>query len=211
MKPRKKPNFFRIHSPRLNKLFWWLFSITTIIDVVFLLSLLTNFIFGCVWGKEHDLYALYGDGYERFMDIMMMALILSLMAFAIVVLFNYMTNYDQHFESKATAEANSPITDTAKPYEPQIIDLLTSIARPSSGKQYLNRAPTAQFLRALTELGYMDANVSGPNLKTWVENVTGYNDKDKDSGHFYSAYNTTTKEDSKVRKYMDQIKQIVNP
>ena len=115
--------------------------------------------------------------------------------------------------SKSTAvqmQIESLLQGAAKEYEQQIIDLLTSIARPSSGKQYLNRAPTAQFLRALTELGYMDTNVSGSNLKAWVENVTGYTDKDKDSGHFYSAYNNSTKEDSKVRKYMDQIEQIVN-
>ena len=104
----------------------------------------------------------------------------------------------------------SLLQGAAKDHETPIIDLLKSIARPSAGKQYLNRAPTAQFLRALTELGYMDANISGPNLLAWIENVTGYKDKDNDSGHFFAAYNKPTKEDSKVRNYMNQIEQIVN-
>lgn len=109
------------------------------------------------------------------------------------------------------AQIESLLQGAAKDHEQQIIDLLKSVAKPSSGKEHLNRAPTAQFLRALTELGYLDANVTGPNLLAWVENVTGYKDKDEDSGHFFAAYNKPTKEDSKVRKYMDQIEQIVNP
>ena len=109
------------------------------------------------------------------------------------------------------AQIESLLQGAAKDHEQQIIDLLKSIAKPSAGKPHLNRAPSAQFLRALTELGYLDANISGPNLLAWVENVTGYKDKDEDSGHFFAAYNKPTKEDSKVRKYMDQIEQIVNP
>lgn len=109
------------------------------------------------------------------------------------------------------AQIGSLLQGAAKDHEQQIIDLLKSIAKPSAGKPHLSRAPSAQFLRALTELGYMDANISGPNLLAWVENVTGYKDKDEDSGHFFAAYNKPTKEDSKVRKYMDQIEQIVNP
>ena len=110
----------------------------------------------------------------------------------------------------AQAQIESLLQGAAKDHEQQIIDLIKSVAKPSSGKEHLNRAPTAQFLRALTELGYLDANVTGPNLLAWVENVTGYKDKDEDSGHFFAAYNKPTKEDSKVRKYMDQIEQIVN-
>lgn len=109
------------------------------------------------------------------------------------------------------AQIESLLQGAAKDHEQQIIDLLKSIAKPSAGKPHFNRAPTAQFLRALTELGYLDANISGPNLLAWVENITGYKDKDEDSGHFFAAYNKPTKEDSKVRKYMDQIEQIVNP
>ena len=116
-----------------------------------------------------------------------------------------------HAQSTAQVQIKSPLQGAAKDHEQQIIDLLKSIAMPSVGKQHLNRAPTAQFLRALTELGYLDANVTGPNLLAWVEDVTYYQDKDEDSGHFFAAYNKPTKEDSKVRKYMDQIQQIVNP
>ena len=107
------------------------------------------------------------------------------------------------------AQIESLLQGAAKDHEQQIIDLLKSVAKPSAGKPHLNRAPSAQFLRALTELGYLDANITGPNLLAWVENVTGYKDKDDDSGHFFAAYNKPTKEDSKVRKYMDQIQQIL--
>lgn len=103
----------------------------------------------------------------------------------------------------------SLLQGAAKEHEKEIIDLLTSIAKPSVGKQHINRAPTGQFLRAMTELGYLDANITGANLLAWVEQVTGYKDKDEDAAHFFAAYNKPTKNDSKVVGYMQQIQQII--
>lgn len=107
------------------------------------------------------------------------------------------------------SKCDSLLQGAAKDHEEEIIAMLTSIAKPSGGKQHINRAPTGQFLRALTELGYMDANITGANLLAWVEQVTGYKDKDEDSAHFFAAYNKPTKNDSKVIGYMQQINQIV--
>lgn len=134
---------------------------------------------------------------------------LVIVAMVAVALYHFMVRKLSIKSAAPQAQIESLLQGAAKDHEQQIIDALKSIARPTSGKQYLNRAPTAQFLRALTELGYLDANVSGPNLLAWVENVTGYKDKDNDSGHFFAAYNKPTKEDSKVIKYMNQIEQII--
>lgn len=190
-KPQKKVDYFKIQDLRLNKIFWAIAcaSLTTMgASLVLSFFLPINHIVNV---------------------ILFVLLILLFIAFVTVYLYNYTVNKAASLNQQETLKIESPLTESAKSHEQQIIDLLKSIAKPSAGKQQLNRAPTAQFLRALTELGFLDANVSGPNLLAWVENVTGYKDKDDDSGHFFAAYNKPTKEDSKVRKYMDQIQQIV--
>lgn len=106
-------------------------------------------------------------------------------------------------------KCDSLLQGAAKEHEKEIIALLQSVAKPSAGKQHINRAPTGHFLRALTELGYIDANVKGANLLAWVEHVTGYKDKDDDAAHFFAAYKKTTKNDYYVVGYMQQIKQII--
>ena len=106
------------------------------------------------------------------------------------------------------ANVSSILENVSEREEKQIIEILKTIAKPVPGKVYLNRAPSAQFLRALTNLGYIDKNISGTALMAWTESVTGYKDKDDDSGHFFAAYNAVTNVDPKMLRYMEQIKQI---
>ncbi len=106
-------------------------------------------------------------------------------------------------------KCDSLLQGAAKEHEKEIIALLQSVAKPLVGKQQINRAPTGQFLRALTKLGYVDANIKGANLLAWVEQVTGYKDKDDDAAHFFAAYKKPTKNDIYVIGYMEQIEQIV--
>ena len=148
-------------------------------------------------------------GYDLFMEFLMTIFILVFLAFASVVVYNYATNRDKADTQKREIEAQSPLLGAAKEHEDAIIESLKTIAKPTKGKTYLRRAGTVQFLRALAELGYMDANTSGSNMMAWVEMATGYKDKDKDSGHFFSAYNNTSIQDSKVLGFMEQIRQIV--
>ncbi len=205
---KKKPNYFRITSPRVNKLFWVFFSILAPMAALMLTMCAAELISLAVSEPGNDLGTLF-PFYDLYMEFLMMIFILVFLAFASVVVYNYATNRDKADTEKRVIEAQSPLLGAAKEHEEEIIECLKTIAKPPKDKSYLRRAGTVQFLRALTELGYMDANTSGTNMMTWVEMATGYKDKDKDSGHFFSAYNNTSSQDTKVLGYMEQIKKIV--
>ena len=113
-------------------------------------------------------------------------------------------------ECKTMDGIPSILRNVSESKEKQIIEMLKTIAKPVPGKVNLNRAPSAQFLRALTNLGYIDQNITGPALMAWTESVTGYKDKDDDSGHFFAAYNAVTDVDPKMIRFMEQIRQIAD-
>jgi len=71
----------------------------------------------------------------------------------------------------------------------------------------INRANTAQFLRALQLLGYIDADESGNTLRLWVEQVTTFRDPDK--YHFTEAYTQASKQDKKVQRMMVEIEEFL--
>ena len=205
---KDKKNYLKISSPKVNKLFLGLSSTMLAIALVTLVLCIVGLISMYSSEEGMDIPSLF-KGYMPFLEGALGVSLVLFMASLSVVIYNYYLNRDLDKKLEREIKEESPLHNVSEEQTKQIIDMLKSVAKPSSQKQHLNRAPTAQFLRALTELGYLDANVSGSNLKAWVENVTGYTDKDKDSGHFYSAYNNSTKEDSKVRKYMEQIEQIL--
>ena len=205
---KDKKNYLKISSPKVNKLFLGLSSTMLAIALVTLVLCIVGLISMYSSEEGMDIPSLF-KGYMPFLEGSLGISLVLFMASLSVVIYNYYLNRDLDKKLEREIKEESPLHNVSEEQTKQIIDMLKSVAKPSSPKQHLNRAPTAQFLRALTELGYMDTNVSGSNLKAWVENVTGYTDKDKDSGHFYSAYNNSTKEDSKVRKYIEQIEQIL--
>lgn len=205
---KNKPNYFRITSPKVNKLFWVLISILAPMAVFILVMCIVSLISLEISEPGRDIASLF-VGYDLFIEFLMTIFTLVFLAFASVVVYNYATNREKADTEKREIEAQSPLLGAAKEHETEIIERLKSIAKPTKGKSYLRRAGTVQFLRALTELGYMDANTSGSNMMAWVEMATGYKDKDKDSGHFFSAYNNTYGKDPKVLVYIEQIKKIV--
>lgn len=106
------------------------------------------------------------------------------------------------------AQNESPLQGLSKKQEQQVIAALKTIAQPLPNKTKLNRARTTQFLRALTELGYIDANLDGKILMPWVETVTGY--IDGEPGHFNDQYRKASILDSNVKKRMEEITQLLN-
>lgn len=110
--------------------------------------------------------------------------------------------------AKLFAQPNSPLQNLTKDQERCIIDTLKTFAQPLPGKSKLNRARTTQFLRALTELGYIDANLDGKIIMPWVEYVTGY--IDGELGHFNDQYKKASTFDKNVKLYMTQITQLLN-
>ena len=208
MTDKKKPNYFRITSPKVNKLFLVLFSILAPMAAFIIIMAIASLISMWISEPGMDLSSLF-VGYDLFMEFLMTIFMLVFLAFASVVVYNYTTNREKADTEKKEIEAQSPLLGAAKEHEEEIIECLKSISKPTKGKSYLRRAGTVQFLRALTELGYMDVNTSGTNMMAWVEMATGYKDKDKDSGHFFSAYNYTSVQDTKVLGFMEQIRKIV--
>ncbi len=205
-KNNKKPNYFRIHSEKLNKAFWWLFSIVAVFDGMLLLIIFADFISECISGKGHGISSAFA-GYDLFMEFVFLVMILSFMGFAIVVLYNYVINKDKYDSRKRDEKECSPLLGDAQKHKEEIVSLLTSIAQPLPGKANLNRARTAQFLRAMTDLGLIDPNLTGRHLMHWVEDVTEY--KDGDAGHFQQAIKSTTSEDSNVVELRKQLEAII--
>ena len=203
---KKKPNYFRINNPIVNKLFLWLLSTGAIVDATMLLSLLANEISELVWGEGAGISHLFG-GFYRYMDFLLVLLLVLFMAISIIVLYTYLSYMQEHRGKEETAKAESPLQGAAVEHEEQIIDLLMIIAKPLPGRAKLNRARTAQFLRALIELGYIDKNTAGRTLMAWVETVTEY--KDGNASHFQQAIKDATPQDSNVLEFQNQIQQIV--
>lgn len=206
-KKKKKTNYFRIHSEKLNKAFWWLFSIVAVFDGVLLLCLFADFVSECISGKGHGVSTAF-IGYDFFVEFVFFVMILSFMGFAIVVLYNYAINKDKDDSKKRVAEESSPLLGDAKKHEDEIVSLLKSIAQPLPGKSKLNRARTAQFLRAMVDLELIDPHLTGKHLMHWVEDVTEY--KDGDAGHFQQAIKSTTSEDSNVVDFRKQLEDIIS-
>ncbi len=205
-KPKRKPNNFRIHSEKLNKLFWWFFSIMAIFDATILLILFADFISECISGKGHGISAAF-EGYYPFMDFLMLGLILSFMAFAIVVLYNYMMNLDKYHEAKIKAESESPLTDAAKGHEQQVIDLMISVIKPIPGKKTIPQAKTAKFIKALKDMNLMNVNLEGQHLIPWIETVSGFSAGN--TSHFNQALDAVKIDDDEVPKFKAQLEQIL--
>ena len=203
---KKKPNYFRINNPIVNKLFLWLLSAGAIVDATMLLSLLANEISELAWGEGAGISHLFG-GFYRFMEILSVLLLVLFMAISIIVLYTYLSNKQEQRHKEDLSKAESPLQGAATEHEEQIIDLLMTIAKPLPGRAKLNRARTAQFLRALMELGYVDKNTAGKTLMVWIETVTEY--KDGNASHFQQAIKDATPQDSNVSEFQKQIRQIV--
>ena len=109
--------------------------------------------------------------------------------------------------SPEIAKTFSPLKGAAKDHEQPIIDLLKSVAQPLPGKTTFNTARVGQFMRALAELGYIDANLDGKYWKPWVEEVTGF--AGDTTGHVNAAYKKASIQDEKVVDLCKQLEQTL--
>ena len=199
--------YFLSQSDRMTKIVNALYSALIFLFAAVLIINIA-YIIGSAVSEPGTNITLQSKGFAFFRYLFNALFFLCAIAFFSAVFYNYLTIKDKESDSKGQGAVSSPLRGKAEEHEEQIVALLKSVAQPSVGKQHLNRAATGQMLRALAVLDYMDANVPGANLKAWVEQVTGYKDKDTDSAHFFAAYKRPTKDDSKVVGYMQQIKQI---
>lgn len=203
---KKKTNYFRITSPIVNKLFWVFFSILMALGAM-LFALCVVDLISIFYSEPANQIDVLFKGFNGFLESLLGLFLLFFIGFASVVIYNYSINRENAEESKKQEAAESPLTEEARKHEQEIIALLKTIAQPLPGKQKLNRARTAQFLRAMMELGYINHNTAGKLLMSWVESVTGY--EDGNAGHFQQALNVATPQDSNVVDYCEQITKIV--
>ena len=97
----------------------------------------------------------------------------------------------------------SPLLNLNEKQQKEIIDKLTLVAQPKNNDNKLNRAKTAQFLRALQILGYIDENTAPNQLRLWTQQVTGFQDNDK--VHFNEAYNKANINGGEVKQFTQYI------
>ena len=203
-KTKKKPNYFRIHSEKLNKLFWWLFSallgLNAIMFILCMLGLLCQKISVPGMNLADDLGLEYVVKGYLIIDLVLFT------AFAIVVIYNYATNKEKYEEEQESVKAESPLTESAKGHEQQIIDLMSSIIKPIPGKKTINQAKTAKFIKALSELELIDSNLDSKHLIAWIENVTGY--PTGETRVFNQAMKAVKVNDPDLLNYKSQLEQI---
>lgn len=197
-------SFLQIHSKAIGKtllaLLCGIFFINISIIVIYLIVGLN-----CYLSEPGEDIPSQFVTFEYFFQGLGYLSILMIIAFCAVLLYNYTLG---RIQKTPIAQPTSPLQNLTKEQEQRIIDTLKTFAQPLPGKSKLNRARTTQFLRALTELGYIDANLDGKIIMPWVEYVTGYTDGEP--GHFNDQYRKASKLDSNVRQYMEEITQHLN-
>ena len=199
MKKKKWP----VYSERMNK---WLLGVGSVVIVMGAFLILF-----CILGgvdlelsePGHDI-SHTSPVFEPYIEFLFYGMVTASMIMAFLCVFNFVLVY----EPKSKKEAESPLRGAAVKHEKEIVELLKTVAQPLPGKGKLNRARTAQFLRALIEMELIDVNLTGKHLMAWVEKETEY--KDGDPGHFQRAIKDATPQDTNVAEFRKQIEQIVS-
>ena len=203
---KKKPNYFKIKSPRVAKLFWSFFSVLMALDLVMLVICVAQGISLRTSEPGLDIGSVF-KGYHFFIEFMLASLIILFIGYCAIFLYVYVTNRYFASEDVKTEVQESPLQGAAAGHEEEIVALLKTIAQPLPSKGKLNRARTAQFLRALLEMELVDSNLTGKHLMAWVEEVTGY--QDGNASHFQQALKDATPQDIYVADFRKQIEQII--
>lgn len=129
-------------------------------------------------------------------------------AFVAVLIYKRLIMMKSTATSASQDKCDSLLQGAAKGHEKEIIALLQSVAQPLPGKDKLNRARTAQLLRAMIEMGLIDANIVGKRLMLWVEDVTNYTDGNNSA--FNQALKDATAQDTNVIAFQNQLEKIVS-
>lgn len=202
----KRKNYFRINDPKINKLFWWvcaaLFAIAAIVFTIIIAELVS---LHCV-DDGFELSSLF-PGLNPFVNTLFGVFIILFVVFLTIVIFVYVTNKENDRAEKQKIEVESPLLGAAKEHQEQIIELLKSVAMPAPNKQNINLAPTAKFLKVLEEFKLIDLNRDSKHLMAWIENTTSY--PAGKTGVFNQALKAVKKGDQDVKKYREQIQQII--
>ncbi|MBR1878872.1 MAG: hypothetical protein IJ814_07735 [Paludibacteraceae bacterium] len=186
--------------PRLRKIVYALHATIAALFIVLMIVCVIDWI---DWKESPETYEM--SFFTEFVGTSYLIAIYIILT-AIIAILLYLVFSDLG-SKKHTAKTESPLLGVAKEHEQAIIDLLKSVAQPLPGKITFNTARVGQFMRALAELGYIDANLDGKYWKPWIEEVTGFTGDT--TGHVNAAYKKTSLKDEKVKELYDRIKSIV--
>ena len=198
---KQKNNYFQINSTIIYKVFW-------IISSIFFALASVIIAVGIFARSESHIDPQCKSFLSIVINILVAVEIVVFIAFLAVVIYNYAINHwDTDEKNLKLKEVESPLLGAAKDHEPQIIEMLKSVALPLPGKKTFNTARVGHFMRALAELGYIDSNLDGKYWKPWVETVTGFTGDT--TGHVNAAYKKATIKDEKVADLCKQLQQII--
>lgn len=202
----KRQNYFKTHNPKIDKALWWVCSSMLAIFVLILVICFAQIISSRTAQPEYDLFSLLPT-LLPFIEFLAVVTIVLFVVFLTIKIYVYGINEENNLIAKQKIEVESPLLGAAKEHQAQIIELLKSVAMPAPNKQNINLAPTAKFLKALEELLLIDHNRDSRHLMAWIENVTNY--PVGKTGVFNQARNAVKNKDSEVKKYKEQIQQII--
>ena len=139
----KKKKTIPVYSVRLNK---WMIGVGAAVIVMG-----TFLILFCILGGVDKVLSNPGEDishtspmFEPYIEFLFYGMITASMIMA----FLYLFNFGLVWEPKAKEEAELPLRGAAVEHEKEITELLKTVAQPLPGKRKLNRARTAQFIRA---------------------------------------------------------------
>lgn len=202
----KRKNFFKIHDPKIDKALWWVCSSMLAIFILILVICFAQIISSRIAQPEYDLFSLLPI-LLPFIEFLAVVTIVLFVVFLTIKIYVYGINEENDRTEGQKIEVESPLLGAAKEHQAQIIELLKSVAMPAPNKKTINHAPTAKFLKALKELQLIDHNRDSRHIMAWIENVTNY--PAGKTGVFNQACKLVKDNDSEVKKYEEQIMQII--
>ncbi len=202
----KRKNYFRITDPKIDKALWWVCSSMLAIFILIMVICFAQIISSRIAQPEYDLFSLLPI-LLPFIEFLAVVTIVLFVVFLTIKIYVYGINEENDRAEKQKIEVESPLLGAAKEHQTQIIELLKSVAMPAPNKKTINHAPTAKFLKALKELQLIDHNRDSRHIMAWIENVTNY--PAGKTGVFNQACKLVKDNDSEVKKYEEQIMQII--
>ena len=109
--------------------------------------------------------------------------------------------------SSLEGDVANPLVGLTDAQEVIVVNLLREAAKPKGADNRLNRAATANFLRALNLVGYISDVTPADVLRRWVIQETGY--EENDVSHFNEAYDRASSRTVGVRKYRGSIEKLL--
>lgn len=204
MNARNNP--FKIHDPQINKLFWWVTAaliVTAVVIFFFAVAALINL---NTAQEGLDLCSLYPE-LLPFIKLLVAVVIILFIVLMTIMVYVFATNKENDSIAKKKAEVDSPLIGVTKEQQAKIIEMLKSVAMPALNKHTINQARTAKLLQALTALGVIDSNRESKHLMAWIEYATGYSAGE--TRVFNQARNAVKEGDTEVKKFQEQITQII--